>query len=220
MKEFRPDHLYIEPSGVASPSGVIDALDTLNISPVLVVGIVDATEFVEFHESEMYGAFFEDQIINSDIILVNKTDLVDNEKTGRTVSLLGNMNTRAVLIPTVNAVLGGSLPDMTHATRYHKEHDHSIQADTLSFHLKERVKLTGLAKLFSGLQAGLYGKVMRAKALVQTDKGPFRIDLSSGEVKMVPFNNAITESRFVVIGTGLEGSTLEKEIDTLYDNEH
>src|SRR5512142_3020661 len=61
-KQFAPEHLMIEPSGVASPSGVLDALAGAGEAPASVVGIVDAVEFAELLESGMYGRFFEEQI--------------------------------------------------------------------------------------------------------------------------------------------------------------
>src|SRR5208283_3233193 len=79
LKKFDPGHLVIEPSGVAAVSGILEVLDILKISPIIVVGIIDATEFIELYESGMYGSFLEDQIQNSDIILINKTDIASAE---------------------------------------------------------------------------------------------------------------------------------------------
>ena len=45
-RSFDPEHLVIEPSGVASPSGVLEALESAGVKQVSVVGIVDATEFL------------------------------------------------------------------------------------------------------------------------------------------------------------------------------
>ncbi len=56
-------------------------IGTLNIQPVAVVCIVDATEFIDAYETDMYGWFFKSQITQSDIILINKTDLTDQEQT-------------------------------------------------------------------------------------------------------------------------------------------
>ena len=56
------------------------------------IGIVDATEFTELYESDMYGSFFEDQIRNSDIILVNKTDLADESVIAAAELLIGSIN--------------------------------------------------------------------------------------------------------------------------------
>ncbi len=59
IRKFVPEHLVIEPSGVASPSGVLEALESTGIKVVTVVGIIDAVEFTELLKSGMYGSFFE-----------------------------------------------------------------------------------------------------------------------------------------------------------------
>src|SRR5574340_1105901 len=41
MDTLAPEHLLIEPSGVAAPSGVLEALEALPVGQVTVVGIVD-----------------------------------------------------------------------------------------------------------------------------------------------------------------------------------
>ena len=46
--QFSPEHLMIEPSGVASPSGVLEALVSAGIDRTTVIGIVDAVEFADF----------------------------------------------------------------------------------------------------------------------------------------------------------------------------
>ena len=59
-QRIAPKHLLIEPSGVATPSAVLEALATCDVAPVTVVGIVDATDFVKLYEAQIYGQFFED----------------------------------------------------------------------------------------------------------------------------------------------------------------
>ncbi len=203
METLSPEHLLIEPSGVASPSGVLDALNTLKIAPVTVVGIVDATEFVELHETGMYGYFFEDQIVNSDIILVNKTDLAGRERTDGTVTLVESINPRAIVLRTVNAALRDPIPLVLHAKRTIGRNLPHFRFDTLSLRLKAARKKTLYEKFFDDMAKGIYGNVVRAKALVQTDEGPFRFDLSYGSVDKSPFPREITESRLVVIGEDL-----------------
>ena len=111
MKRFSPEHLLIEPSGVASPSGVLEALESAGVGRTTVIGIVDATEVTELYESGMYGSFFEDQIVNSDIILVNKTDLTDESAIAAAERLIGSVNPLAVLLRTMKAVISIPLPD-------------------------------------------------------------------------------------------------------------
>ncbi len=102
-QEFAPEHLVIEPSGVASPSSVLEALEDAGAGPASVVGIVDAAEFTELQDSGMYGSFFEDQLKSSDVVLVNKTDIAEEEKISETIRRIESINPRAIVLRTVNA---------------------------------------------------------------------------------------------------------------------
>jgi len=202
LDEFRPQHLLIEPSGVATPSGVLEALATFKLSPVSVVGIVDATDFVKLYEAQIYGQFFEDQITNSDIVLVNKTDLVPAETVERTVGLVSRLNERALVVPTVMARLDADLPAGGRVEVRHLS-DHSLPLEAISLRLPNPIELAGCEALFHRLAAGDLGAVRRAKALVQTPSGPHRLDLSSGRVDVERFSADVRESRLVIIGEGL-----------------
>ncbi len=202
-----PEHLIIEPSGVASPSAVLEALDLVKIGLVTVVGIIDATEFLEFYESQMFGNFFQDQIVNSDIILVNKTDLVDEGTITRIVHILEGINPGGVIFPTVNASLNGPLPEVTRAESSVKKFETHIHLDTFTTNIGKTETLLFYKKLFTEMVEGTYGNVVRAKALVQTNEGPFRLDISSGRLDCVPFDRPVTHSRLVIIGENLKRDT-------------
>jgi G3E family GTPase len=203
-----PEHLVIEPSGVASPSGVVEALDLIGIGTFTVVGIVDASEFLDLHEAQVFGDFFEDQITHSDIILVNKCDLAGDAKTDETVSFIEKINPRAVIFRTVNAILPEPLAEAGSRFKGDRgpwsakgEHFHF---ETLSLWLGSPVDYRDAEALFEEMRGGSLGEVVRAKALIQTDRGPYRFDLSFGTVGATPFEHPVSESRLVMIGQGLK----------------
>ncbi len=205
MKEFHPDHLFIEPSGVASPGGVIEVLDMLKVQPVVIVGIVDASDFIDAYEADVYGWFFKSQVTWSDIILVNKTDLVDGLKKEKTIRLIESLNQNALIIPTVNAMLDiNLLQHKTAAPRNINGQQHALHVETISIKIDRQPDMETLKSVFTKLTERKYGNIMRAKALVQTSQGPYRFDLASGQVDMIRFNKDITNSRLVIIGTGLQ----------------
>jgi G3E family GTPase len=208
IETLSPEHLVIEPSGVASPSGVLEILEILKINPVTVVGIVDATEFVEFHAAGMYGSFFEDQILNSDVVLVNKTDLVDEGKTAAAVSLVESINPRAITFRAVNAVMDELLPAAPGNPRIIKRSIPHFAFETLSISIENVREFTFYERFFEEIARGIYGDVVRAKALAETDKGPFRFDLSYGRIDKTPFVRRVAENRIVIIGGGLKKDLL------------
>jgi G3E family GTPase len=211
VKEFSPEHLVIEPSGVASPSGVLEALESVKAGPASVIGIVDVTEFTELYESGTYGGFFEDQIVNSDVILLNKTDLATEAKIIEARNRIGLINPRAVLFRTKNAAVRGPLPYVPRTREVRATNSH-FHFDTVSFRFKPGVEFESFKKLFVDLAQGAYGTVVRAKALVRTDQGPHRFDLVFGKIDCAIFETDVEDSRMVVIGEALDREAIRSAI--------
>jgi G3E family GTPase len=203
VKQFSPDHLLIEPSGVASPSAVLEAIASAGAGGASVIGIVDAVEFTELYESGMYGSFFQDQIENSDVILVNKADLAGEAAIAAVEGMIGSINPRAILFRTVNAEINMALPEAP-SQRVIVPGSCHFHFETLSFKLGDRADLAVIQKLFDDLAGGNYGRVARAKALVQSLDGPYRFDMTYGKVDHVRFDRDVTEGRLVVIGENLD----------------
>lgn len=203
MKDSSPELLLIEPSGVASPSGVLEAFEILDIKPVTVVGIVDATEFLELYESHMYGNFFFDQIVNADIILVNKTDLVPHETVEKTVNRIEVINRAAVIFPTVKAAVQETVIAVSQRRRGIRKYDAHFHFETVSLRFPDTIAFQSFEKFFEDISRGSYGDIVRAKALVNTDKGPYRFDSSFGMVDRTSFETAVAEGRLVVIGENI-----------------
>ena len=203
VNTFAPKHLLIEPSGVASPSGVIEALGSAGIGSVGVVGIVDAVEFSELYKSGMYGSFFQDQIANSDVVLVNKTDLASESEIAAAERLIATVNPYAVLVRTVKADLNIPFPQAPLHRRI-RPGDCHFNFETVSFRIASRPSLPRFAEFFDELAKGRFGPVVRAKALVNTQEGPYRFDNTYGKIDRVRFVKDIEHSRLVVIGEALD----------------
>jgi G3E family GTPase len=212
METLAPEHLLIEPSGVAAPSGVLDALESLPVRQVTVVGIVDATEFLDLSDAEAFGRFFEDQIESSDVILVNKTDLVEQDTAERTVLAVERMNPGAIVYRTVNCRIEGPLPEVPDSERPASMHAHHFNFETISFKLGDDMDMESISSFFLDMSRGRYGDIVRAKALVNTLQGPFKFDLSFANVQGVPFGKPVFGSRLVVIGRNLDREALSAAI--------
>jgi G3E family GTPase len=218
VREFAPEHLMIEPSGVASPSGVLEALGSAGIERVSVIGIVDVTEFSELYDSGMYGPFFRDQIENSDVVLVNKTDLAGDDKIIRAMLLIESINPRAILLRSVNAepehlrpaaVMDGARRGRGGSVISTENHFHF---ETLSFKLSRDARLARLSAFLDELAQGRYGFVARAKALIRTVQGPYRGDLVFGKIDCTPFERDVDDSRIVIIGHSLDSRALQQAV--------
>ncbi len=214
VRRFAPEHLLIEPSGVASPSGVLEALESAGTGASTVVGIVDAVEFTELYESGMYGSFFEDQIVNSDVILVNKTDLAAENAIRAAEQLIGSINPLAVILRSVNAEMSISLPAALGHRTISAGNCH-FHFETVSYRICTRPSLASIASFFAELAGGRFGSVARAKALVHTAEGPYRFDITYGRIDAAPFEKDIENGRLVVIGEGLDRPGMEQMLVSL-----
>jgi G3E family GTPase len=201
VKQFAPEHLLIEPSGVASPSECW-TLQSAGVSSASVIGIIDVAEFVELYESGMYGSFFQDQIENSDVILVNKTDLAGATAIASAERLIASINPRAVLLRTVQADFNAPLPEAPlHRDISPRACDYHLETE--SFPIAGRPALADFTAFFAELAGDRFGSVVRAKALVGTMDGPYRFDSTYGRVDRMRFEKDIDNSRLVIIGEGL-----------------
>ncbi len=81
LREVRPDRLFIEPSGIARPAAVIDALRSPGlrevVSPRAVITLVDPRQFLDpdrrAHET------YADQVLLGDVLVANRCDEVGEE---------------------------------------------------------------------------------------------------------------------------------------------
>lgn len=82
--------------------------------------------------------------------------------------------------------------------------------DTVSVILNRSYSLESMKSVFDKMARGEYGSVIRAKALVQTEEGPYRFDLASKQVSAEKFGTDIERSRLVVIGAKLEEDEIRR----------
>ncbi len=207
-EEIQPAHLMIEPSGIASPSGVISALQELNINKYTVICIIDPTEFPDIYDSQMYGAFFEDQINNADVILINKTDISESESIEKSKDIVAKLNPSALILETVHCRINEPIENRTHGSKIEIKNSH-LHLETITLNLPEDYPYESLKKLFHEMLSGTLGNIVRAKGLVQTDSGPYRFDFAAKRINIEYFPSRISRNRIVIIGKGIDYSSIK-----------
>ncbi len=99
----RPERLVIEASGVGDPSSIAANAQGRGLSLEATVTVVDAESFVSKSRDRYVGDVVVQQVRHADLLVLNKTDLVDTAQLAAVRSLLGSLVPTA---PIVNAVLG------------------------------------------------------------------------------------------------------------------
>ncbi len=102
MKQFTPDRIIIEPSGVGKLSDVIKAIaDVAEDAGIMVnnfIAVVDASKCKMYMKN--FGEFFNNQIEYAKTIILSRTKNIDEAKLATAVQLIREHNDKAVLITT------------------------------------------------------------------------------------------------------------------------
>jgi len=208
-EHHNPARLIIEPTGIAAPSSIILGLQNADFWPEIdlapVIGIIDLTFFPEvMGDEDNMSNFFRDQIMNSDIILLNKADLVTPENIEQSREAIAVMNPAALLIPTVYCRT--ELPETDKkgdVVHYHYSPRFKAEAFTFSGTV-ERQKLDGLLKSLADRD---FGEIFRAKGIVSTEQGPLTFDYVHGLISFGRISK-VDENKFVFIGRDIERAKL------------
>ena len=98
-KDFKPDHVLVEPTGVAVPHQVklaarMGGRDAkISIGPAIV--LFDATRPAELLDMDMLGQLVTTQIKDADVIAISKVDAVDDAAISESAEKVRDYNTKA-----------------------------------------------------------------------------------------------------------------------------
>ena len=133
-KEYNPDRILIEPSGVGKLSDVIRAVESAQLENCIVnsyTAVVDAAKCKMYMKN--FGEFFNDQIETAACIVFSHTDVASAEKLATAVELVKAHNDRATIVTTAWNELEGKqiLAAMEHSRtladelkELEEEHEH------------------------------------------------------------------------------------------------
>ena len=94
------EHIVVEATGVASPGDMLEDLNDSKIAHQIDVGplvtVVDAPKFTRLQQ--MLGEFYEEQVENADVLVLNKIDLATPGELDEAKSAVREINPDAVLL--------------------------------------------------------------------------------------------------------------------------
>jgi cobalamin biosynthesis protein CobW len=258
-REDRPDHIVIETSGLALPQPLVRAFNWPGISTQVtvdgVVTVVDGKAVTEGrfahsvaavdaqrqldenldHETPL-SELFEDQIACADMIVVNKTDLLEGAEAEALVGTLRESSRSGVQVVTtsmgklpVDVLLGQGIGaesdlDSRHELHHHHhdhsdehEHDHDHHHDHDHDAFESFVVTLGEItdpKAFSDQVSTIIGAhdILRLKGFAAVSGKPMRLTLQAVGPRVEtyfdqPFGDTARATRLVVIGqAGLRSS--------------
>ena len=136
IKEYSPDRILIEPSGVGKLSDVAAAVERVEgVSVGSKLTVVDAGKAKMYARN--FGEFFNDQVSSADLIVLSRTDTAGEKKVLEAAELLKTLNPNAGLITTPWEQLTGEqileamkenglrakMEELEHEHHHHHHHD-------------------------------------------------------------------------------------------------
>ena len=252
-REDKPDHIVIETSGLALPQPLIRAFNWPDISTkVTVDGVVTVVDGRAVHDGQFahnveavdaqraqdenldhetpLSELFEDQIACADMIVVNKTDLLEsNEAEALTTQLKSDSRDGVQVVKAamgalpVDVLLGQGIGaesdlearhevhhhhhhDDDHDDDHHHDHEHDHGHDEFESFIVSRGEIKD-ANAFAELVADVIRAhgILRLKGFVAIEGKPMRLTLQAVGPRVdtyfdQPFGNSPRETRLVVIG--------------------
>ena len=138
-KRFHPERLVIEPTGLAAPNQIDEVFDFREIAEFASVDsratILDANKYEL--ASRAFGKFFEDQISQASLVLINKADLVDEDDLDRARKFVRDLNPAGQMYVTTYCdvdpmlVFGANgADDSSHDDEHDHHHEHEVADST------------------------------------------------------------------------------------------
>ncbi len=132
LKEFSPDRIIIEPSGVGKLSDVIGAVKEIcdeNAKLNAFTTVVDAKKCKVYMKN--FGEFFCDQVENASAIVLSHTKNIEEEKLSTCLSLLREHNANATIVTTDwDLLTGAQILEATESKNTLKDHIHNLEEHT------------------------------------------------------------------------------------------
>lgn len=238
IKEFNPDRIIIEPSGVGKLSEILKVLNDShiknNIILDMVITVVDALKYKVYVSN--FDEFYKNQLINSNTIILSRTQEADNKLILEVTSHINKLNAKASIITTPwdqissmkiietaqhnikfssaeRASLIKSPGDLSFSKfNINSNHNHSAD-ESFSTWGTETAKIFNEKSLIDNLhninKSSRYGTILRAKGIVQVDKNKWvQFDYVPGEIKVVNTDPDYT-GRICIIGKDLNKNAVK-----------
>ena len=139
-QEYRPRQIFIESTGVADPFMITDVFKDAELRNHMHVSKVVTVLDIELWEArDVFGPIFFNQLKQADLILLNKIDLVPENKISRYLEEIHEMLPHSQVVPTIHCnvepdIVLTSTTSTLELSNYdeldlHHQHDHDLREE-------------------------------------------------------------------------------------------
>lgn len=221
-KEFNPDRIIIEPTGIAMLSEILSMINNdeikSNFSINSLVTVVDAINYFDYIDN--FGEFFEDQILNAKTLLLSKNQFLEDENRDNLVKSLKSLNQNVDIINKnwddllVEDLLVDNMKNKTDE-KYKKIKNYDLLSTNMksissvsisNFKINEAQKIK---EIFDDFNTGKYGKILRAKGFLKSAlDNTLEFNYVNGQYS-IKESDIKTSSKICIIGSKLQKDKLK-----------
>jgi G3E family GTPase len=181
--------VYIETTGVGDPAGVLQGVSPVLDSDVKINKVIVVYDAGRYHSNDNDSILIEKQLMTSDIIVLNKTDLgsLDIKKIENDIAKI-NPNAEIIRSVECNIDLDAALRGTTGCFAESKETDSTDNYRSFAFKIETRL----LRDEFEEWLGSLPSDIIRLKGFVrfQSENGIFEVQYSRGNHRIRLFETS------------------------------
>jgi G3E family GTPase len=221
--EFHPERILIEPTGISILSEILDVLRRPEFAPQIqinsLITIVDSVNYLT--QRDVFGEFFEDQITNASVLILSKSQLVDQQTLDEIIHSVRELKPDGEMISKPwDTLTIGELKDLIAVQTdldlseiLHTEYKpcSENEFDTLGLKTSRTYSKEDLEQILGQISQPRYGQVLRGKGFLKSAQGFLDFSYTNGQFE-IRENKFKSRGRLCLIGKNLK----EQEIKTLF----
>lgn len=221
IKEFNPDRIIVEPTGISILSEIIDILNTKEVTEKCkinsLITVIDSVNYL--HQCDAFGEFFEDQIINAKTLILSKSQLIKQEKIQEITKALRKFNKEAEIITSnwsnlscndIKGLLEQNIK-IDFKELFHSEYkpcsENKFKA--LGIEISKKFTKEELEEILKELKNPIYGEVLRGKGFLKGVNSFLEFSYAFGQY-IVEENKSRSSGKICLIGERLNIEELNK----------
>ncbi len=220
-RDLKPDAVVIEATGLAEPRDLGAVLDIPSLAERFTVTanvcLIDPLTFPKLQQTMRAASV---QAREADLLVLNKTDLVDQDTLADVEQRLRALNSRAEIVRTTYAQLPVERIMGLNCSRNWSKTPREQPPEGIVSLVYESVGVMNRKKFYDALDR-LRGGVLRAKGIVCFDDGPLFVEIAGGRIASRPAHGIRLSSpfptAFVIIGADLNSDEIKSILKSCED---
>ena len=214
IDDHSPEHIIIEPTGIGMLSQILKLFNKKDISDkcilTLPITIVDTLDYLL--QVNEFGEFFKDQISNAGIIVLSKTQLMEEDNVDEIIESIREINKKAEILSKEWELFTELEYDELTNIQFEPTKNQikfvdeikDLRGNLQSYSIKipKKFNKESLKHILDNLSNKKCGNVIRAKGFVEGEDGPLEFSYVNGRYS-INENKLHNSSRICIIGSNL-----------------